>query len=163
MGRGVDHSVIRNASDFMVDLLLREDPSRKDTISIGIHLIDGYKESCGNIAECNYLDDRFWPTKFYIDLDSELSRKSVLITLGHELVHIKQMAFGHRQETLDGKAFRWMGTIYRPDEMHYYDLPWEIEAHGMEFGLYDRFVQSESGILLPPATIVDQGNNLRVA
>jgi hypothetical protein len=42
------------------------------------------------------------------------------------------------------QTMRWFGMPYDPKPVHYYDLPWEIEAHGREYGLYDRFVQSIS-------------------
>jgi hypothetical protein len=50
-----------------------------------------------------------------------------------------------------------MGMLIRPGDMNYYDLPWEIEAHGREYGLYDRFLQQEAGVVLPPAMISPKG------
>jgi hypothetical protein len=162
MGNGVSHSLIRSASNFMSDILMAEDLDRLSSLSIEINLLPGYSESYGQIAECNWLDDKFYPTRFYIDLDSGLSHKSTLITLGHELVHIKQMTFGHRQESLDGTVIRWLGVAYKPNAMDYYDLPWEIEAHGREYGLYDRFINHQAGITKPPATIIDESRRLNL-
>lgn len=160
-GAGVRQSILRDAYEYMTDLLMIEDIDRKQTIEVEIHLVQNFKDQYDQIAECNWLDDRLRPNKFYIDLDADLSHKSILITLGHELTHIKQMAFCQRQESLTGNGMRWLGSLYYPDQMHYYDLPWEIEAHGREFGLYDRFINRES-LALPPATIIDESKRIRV-
>jgi hypothetical protein len=156
MGAGVNQNLLRDASNFMTEILMVEDLGRRSQISIEICLKSGYKDEYGQIAECNYLDDRLRPDKFYIDLDADLGMKSILITLGHELVHIKQMAFCERQESLDGLSMRWLGRLILPNELDYYDLPWEIEAHGREFGLYDRYINREKESDLLPATIIDE-------
>jgi hypothetical protein len=147
----------------MGNLLMQEDVHRYMSINVEIRFISNFQSDHGFIAQCNYMDDRLRPNKFYIDFDDNLSAKSTLITLAHEMTHIKQMAFGQRQESLDGKGMRWMGMLIYPDDMHYYDLPWEIEAYGREYGLYDRYVQSEHGVLLPAATIVDSKSSVNMA
>lgn len=163
IGKGVDQMMIRRAAKYMVGLLMAEDVSRMKAICVEICFNAGFKEDFGRVAECNWLDNPLRPNSFYIDFDSALSHKSALITLGHELVHVKQMAFGQRFESPDGTSIWWMGQLYKPGDIHYYDLPWEVEAHGREFGLYDRFVQSEQNVELRPATIIDPGSNLRTA
>jgi hypothetical protein len=163
-GAGVNQLRVRNAAKYMLgSLLMTEDPSRYMSISVQIRFIPNFQHDYGIIAQCNWTDDRLCPSAFYIDFDDSLSEKPNLITLGHELTHIKQMAFGHRQESLDGSGMRWMGMLIRPEDLHYYDLPWEIEAHGREYGLYDRFIQYEQGVVLPPATIVDPVMIMRLA
>lgn len=164
LGAGVNQIRMRNAAKYMLgSLLMPEEPARYMSLSIEMRFIPNFQHDYGVIAQCNYLNEaeRLRPSAFYIDLDDSLEERTSLITLGHELTHIKQMAFGQRQESLDGKGMRWMGMLIRPGDLNYYDLPWEIEAHGMEYGLYDRFIQMERGVILPPATIVDPAKVLR--
>jgi hypothetical protein len=36
-----------------------------------------------------------------------------------------------------------MGKTYNPEKTSYWDLPWEIEAHGRETGLFIRWAEKE--------------------
>ena len=93
------------------------------------------------------------PRSFKIRLRKKKSYKSLIKTLAHELVHVKQFALGEMSEFHD----RWRdGVDYKDTE--YFDLPWEIEARMMEHVLYDKYKNS----LLPkqqPSDIID--NNKR--
>ena len=94
---------------------------------------------------CDYLDMEvnftieFVPMKKYhfglCDYDEEeiiisigkgLSKKDIIRTLFHELVHVKQHSDGRLQ---NGSPQRWLGQVY--DES-YMNLPWEIEAFDLE-------------------------------
>lgn len=157
---GVTVELIHEAATYMMALLMTEDMSRFDSIGVEICVCHDMMSNYGRAAESNWMDDRLRPDNFYIDMDAHLGHRGTLISLAHELVHVKQMAFGQRQESLDGKAMRWMGMLIRPDDLNYYDLPWEIEAHGREFGLYDRFVKHQQGVIdIKPAMIIDPNNH----
>jgi hypothetical protein len=140
---------------------MNSDPKRLDSVVVDIRLIPNMSQDLKNDAICGWKDDRFRPNHFFIDMDNSLSHKGTLIALGHESTHIKQMAMGERQESWDGITMRWFGVPYDPSIMHYYDLPWEIEAHGREYGLYDRFIQAEQNVRLEPAKTIDQTFKLR--
>lgn len=74
---------------------------------------------------------------FKIRLRNKKSHKSLIKTLAHELVHVKQFALGEMSEFHD----RWRdGTDHK--DTSYYDLPWEIEARTMEHILYDKYKNS---------------------
>jgi hypothetical protein len=64
-------------------------------------------------------------------------------TIAHEMVHIKQLATNQLYE-VSPKKFMWNGKIWKPEEYEddYYDRPWEIEAHGREKGLYQRWIMN---------------------
>lgn len=83
------------------------------------------------------------PVDFDIELNPE-ENISILQTLAHEMVHVKQFATGElRLLASKGRAARWNNVPWKNnrDEMdYYYDSPWEIEAFGRERGLYIRFV-----------------------
>ena len=69
--------------------------------------------------------------------------RDVLITVGHELVHVKQYLNGEIFDYKSGDV-RYKGTYFEAsctqDEESYYDSPWEVEAYGRELGLYRMFV-----------------------
>lgn len=74
------------------------------------------------------------PRSFKIRLRKKKSYKSLIKTLAHELVHVKQFALGEMSEFHD----RWRDGVDHKDT-EYYDLPWEIEARMMEHILYDKY------------------------
>jgi hypothetical protein len=63
--------------------------------------------------------------------------RKMLETLAHEMVHVKQFA---RRE-LHPANDEWYGKTYNPKKVDYWDLPWEIEAHGRETGLFIRWAE----------------------
>ena len=76
---------------------------------------------------------------FEIEVDRTLSYRKMLETVAHEMVHVKQYA---RRE-LHPSNNTWMGKTYNPEKTSYWDLPWEIEAHGREVGLFVRWAEKE--------------------
>lgn len=63
----------------------------------------------------------------------------VLKVLAHELVHVKQYIMGELSWRNSGLL--WRGRNFDPDNvMDYYELPYEIEAHGREYGLLVGFL-----------------------
>lgn len=73
--------------------------------------------------------------EIYMALDSRLPMKRLLLTLAHEMVHVKQIARGQYK----GKVARngrllacWRGAIVRAE---YMKRPWEIEAFGRQYQL----------------------------
>jgi len=77
--------------------------------------------------------------EFEIEIHSGIGAKDILKTLAHEMVHIKQYVYGETNETLT----RWKGLKVDSDDMDYWVQPWEIEAHGMEPGLFTKFAIKE--------------------
>ena len=71
---------------------------------------------------------------FSIEIEKRQSHRRLLETLAHELVHVKQYAQGE----LKGENC-WMGKVVNPKNTDYWDLPWEIDAHGRECGLFCRW------------------------
>lgn len=72
-----------------------------------------------------YLDNN----DYEIDVKRSLRMRDMLITLAHELVHVKQYVKGEMPDSLS--------------EGDYWDMPHEIEAHGRETGLFIRWCEKE--------------------
>ena len=81
------------------------------------------------------------PREFTIELDLTYSIRDVLITLAHELVHVKQWAKGEMYEYTKSPMVRFHKTKFELDDINYWDYPWEIEAFGKQLGLFVRFCE----------------------
>jgi hypothetical protein len=74
------------------------------------------------------------------------------------MTHIKQYVYGETNETLT----RWKGIKIDSDNLDYWVQPWEIEAHGMESGLFTKFATKEklwevfTGIQNPDSPIIPE-------
>jgi hypothetical protein len=69
---------------------------------------------------------------------------TMLRTLAHELVHVKQYAHGVLKDLDDTKdKFIWKGKNrnYGVNPLQYYKTPWEMEAFSLEIGLVGIFLQ----------------------
>ena len=68
------------------------------------------------------------PRGFEIELRKKKSLKSMISTLAHEMVHVKQYAVGEMNE-YDNV---WQGRKINIRKLDYFNLPWEIEAYSRE-------------------------------
>jgi hypothetical protein len=161
-GKGVDQQLLRSAINFYSNHLFKDHTGRLGQISVKLSFIPSMFDTYGTTGCAGWYGNGLNPDNFYIDLDAAASYETVLITGAHEITHVKQMAMGHRTEDHLG-VVRWYGQPIDVESCHYYDLPWEIEALGREYGLYDRFNQEQQHVVLPPAKTIDVGRRLQVA
>lgn len=68
--------------------------------------------------------------------------KNLLLNLGHELTHVKQYLNNEVFDYVSGDV-RFKGDVFEAhherDMEAYFESPWEIEAHGREWGLFILF------------------------
>lgn len=77
------------------------------------------------------------PRQFEIEVHPGIGAAEILKTLSHEMVHIKQYIYGDVNLSLT----RWKGSkVEIPD---YWFQPWEVEAYGMQAGLFTKFAKQE--------------------
>jgi len=93
---------------------------------------DGYCEVSG-------VNARNKPREFTIQIQKNKSERYMLMTLAHEMVHLKQYVMGELDETMDV----WNGKRVS-SKVSYWDSPWEIEARGRELGLYVQFCEKHN-------------------
>jgi len=87
-------------------------------------------------------DDGYRPKEFTIELDSTVKIRNLLITLAHEMVHIKQWAKDEMYEYMNVAGLvRFKGEKVHMVITDYWDYPWEIEAYGKQLGLFVRFCE----------------------
>lgn len=119
---------LKNATQFFASELLSRQLMKHVTVDI---------EMCSNIQDLGnctvtYYNDWYKPREFEIQLKRNRSRKNTLITLAHEVVHLKQFA----KSELNTDLTLWKKQRIDPEEMSYFDLPWEVEASSLEYLLY---------------------------
>jgi hypothetical protein len=76
---------------------------------------------------------------FLIEINPKIGARDILKALAHEMVHIKQYAYDETNDNLT----RWKGLPMDGDFEDYWRQPWEIEAYGLEAGLFRKFVVKE--------------------
>ena len=79
------------------------------------------------------------PRSFWIRINPKLSKSLIIQTLAHELVHVKQFARGEMKDTRMPHVSKWNKQMINHETIDYWDLPWEIEAFGREYGMYRRY------------------------
>ena len=94
----------------------------------GMRLEDGTRGSVTYVA----------PKYLVMVLDSALDLERLVLTIAHEMVHVKQYARGQIKHKLGQKTRYWMG---KPVRKSYYKQPWEIEAFSKERILANKVFQ----------------------
>ena len=97
----------------------------------------------GNEGTAIWEDDNIRPKEFTISLDSNCAIRNILITLAHEMVHVKQWAKGEMYEYAERDMVRFNKTKFNMSNIDYWDYPWEIEAFGRQLGLFVRFCEDQ--------------------
>ena len=76
-------------------------------------------------------------------LDSRLPLQQLVLTIAHEMVHVKQIARGRLQNRVVNREMInvWGGQAYTQADLAYHKRPWELEAFRQErelaFRLWD--------------------------
>lgn len=134
--------MVDDLARFSLDLLA---PRLVDKIEVDILLIRDLRGKEELAGDCTWEDSSYRPREFTVRVDSSQTPQEMLETVAHEIVHVKQFARGELQDlSRDVNLCKWQGSVIKCNAVHYYDLPWEIEAHGRERGLFIRwFEQSQ--------------------
>jgi hypothetical protein len=69
------------------------------------------------------------PKYLVMVIDPKLDIERLVLTLAHEMVHVKQYARGQIKHRLGSKTYYWMG---KQNRKKYFEQPWELEAFGKE-------------------------------
>ena len=108
-------------------------PRMSDSIYLKIDIIRNLLDKEGVHGDCEWMDTDYRPKEFTIRLNSGDPDQEFFETLAHEMVHLKQFAKDELKYKCDNTT-RYNKTVY-PENISYWDMPWEIEAHGRERGL----------------------------
>ena len=139
--RGSSQSILKEeakeAISFFSDYLLGRRLSKNIYIHVTfdpslfeLHNELGYMSWTDVAARC--------PRKFIVKIDAQLNKEKALLTMAHEMVHIKQYARGELRD-MEAHSKKWLGMIFSEDD-DYYALPWEKDALTMETLLYESWI-----------------------
>jgi hypothetical protein len=111
-------------------------------LEITINLNKNLLSKDGNEGSAIWEDDGHRPREFTIEIDSTVKIRNILITLAHEMVHVKQWAKDEMYEYMNVAGMvRFKGEKVHMEITDYWDYPWEIEAFGKQLGLFVRFCE----------------------
>lgn len=130
-----DNEEYKEAAEFYADKLGIPDTT---IIALGLYTnmpVAGY---------CEFHDEEALPYFMVgVDPEEEEGCDHPLAVLAHEMVHVKQYVTG---ELVDkGKYCLWKGKKfeeYEANSEEYFFSPWEVEAYGMQVGLYRMYCRS---------------------
>ena len=111
------------------------------SLEITINLKKNLLTKEGNEGSAIWEDDGYRSREFSIELDTTVKIRNLLITLAHEMVHVKQWAKNEMYEDMEPHMVRFKGEKIHLKETDYWDYPWEIEAYGKQLGLFVRFCE----------------------
>lgn len=93
---------------------------------------------------CEYHDEEIIPyCMIGLEMEPEEGEEDPLSILAHEMVHARQYISGDLVD--HGQHCSWKGTKYMEYEANsdeYFFSPWEVEAFGMQVGLYRLYCRS---------------------
>lgn len=118
---------------------------RLDQILIKIKFQSKLLKNEGIIADCDNRDygELFTPKNFDIRIKTNMRQHEVMLSLFHELMHVKQYILGElKDSTRHDHVHKWAGDWNNFSEHQYYDLPWEVDAHGREKGSYLEWIRT---------------------
>ena len=111
-------------------------------LEININLKNNLLAKEGNEGSTIWEDTGYRSRDFTIELDTTVKIRNLLITLAHEMVHIKQWAKDEMYEYTNTMGLvRFKGEKIHLELTDYWDYPWEIEAYGKQLGLFVRFCE----------------------
>ena len=129
---------VRSLTKYCVKKLM----PRMHSLEFNIRLRDFGKDDAYGYCLATDDADLYRPREFNIDLNRKLRLRTLLETLAHEIVHVKQFARGELYQSSVTAKHRWQGK-WVSNNLNYWDYPWEIEAHGREAGLFVRWCEAE--------------------
>ena len=132
---------VRNCAEYCAVKLMGPRLARNVDVLIRLK-----KNGMGNdYGTCIWEDDNVRPREFTIEVYSAMRKRRIMETVCHEMVHVKQYARNEMKDMASSSSkTRWKGRDIDRDTVDYYDLPWEVEAHGRELGLFIRWIESEN-------------------
>lgn len=120
------------ALDFFADALLTNQLKRH----IIIHVRFRKNLDVLGLVEVDDYNASGKPREFIVEVNRNQSAEEIIHTLAHEMVHIRQYAYGELNE----EATQWCGEQYARD-LAYHEQPWEIEAHDIGDIIFNDYME----------------------
>lgn len=127
---------VRKCALFYIEYLI---PNRRLRDNLSIKIKFNKKINYWGLAYIDDYNKNNKPRKFIIEVHPWIGAKEIFKTLAHEMVHVRQFAKGHTNESLS----KWKGVAINADNIDYYHHPWEMEAYSLETCLFMKFATKE--------------------
>lgn len=134
-GKKNERELIFSLANFCVSKLM----PRKKNLEVNINIKRNLEEKEGLSGGVIDTDDL---NTFDMDICHTLSLRKKLLTVAHEMVHVKQFTRGELKHTNSYSAKRWNNKTFH--ESNYWECPWEIEAYGRELGLFTMWIEEKN-------------------
>lgn len=136
-----DLFIVRDLVKFSAELMLK--PRVVQALTVRVTFDDTLFKVHGRLGSAIWIDTHIRGREFEIELDSEQSFASLLRSVAHEMVHVKQWASGEwQQRHRPEESYRYGRKTFDATKMDYWDYPWEIEAFGRTPGIIARWSKS---------------------
>lgn len=113
------------------------------TLNVKINLKPELMKKEGMYGDAIEDDDFKRHKNFKIRADADMKMKPLLMTIAHEMVHVKQWAKDEMRSIIkNGKPVTRFMKGYYDLGIDYWKSPWEIEAHGLEKMLFESWVDA---------------------
>ena len=115
-----------------------------DNLEVSVKMDKNLLAGYGDVAQMEWVDCHIRARVFNIIIDSNTSPFLQLLSIMHEMVHVKQYAKGELLQSMkDCNMQKWNRKEWIDEaKVSYWELPWEIEAHGREKGLLIAWLNS---------------------
>lgn len=126
----VSQKELKYAVQYMYEFLVPKDVYKETKVSlINVNMPVRY---CGSTTRTKGTTNTF-----RIKINRRLNKKQQLLTIGHELVHVRQYMLNELVELVgDGAIAVYKEEFIDMNSIKYNRLPWEIEANSKMYGLY---------------------------
>lgn len=137
----ITNSLVKGSLEFYAEQLISK--RLRSAISLRVFFKAGMLKSTGLEASCIWEDRNIKAREFMFQIDVGLSRRKLLLSLAHEMVHVRQYATGQMKHYLRQRPdISWLGEFVDDTKVPYDELPWEQEAWSLETSLYQQFITS---------------------
>lgn len=140
----VSKKLIRQAVQYYAELIMSSRLRQNLVIQVEFKHLWILEHCIGGAYPALECDPR--PRDFILEVNSEMSKRRILMTIAHEMVHIKQYATGQLKYYVKANKIRWEDMLFDNEhevksDKNYWFSPWELLANGYEPGMYVLFGQ----------------------
>jgi len=128
--------ILKSATEFYADKLISKRMQKNISVLLE-HDNDLVKDNMGGF--CEWIEENIRPRNFLISLNCKQPMDELLISLAHEMVHVKQFVSEELKHRIRNRTLLWNNVVIDPDQYLYADLPWEVEAYHKEEILYEQY------------------------
>lgn len=132
----IDKKICKRAVKFYADKLFSK--RLKESLDIHVAFVELSDVEYGY---CNPEDDTY--RNFLIEINKNLPYEEILISIAHEMGHVKQYAKRELKDYVYGDKIKFQNEIFELAKVGYWRSPWEKDARDIERKLYRAFIKSE--------------------